>query len=760
MTASKTLIRSFAGGVITPEMHGRLDQVKHQTGLSEAINFRTLPHGPAENRAGFGYVVESGIGATRVCLIPFIYSTTQSMVLEFGHQYVRFHTLGGTLLEAEKTIVSITQAQPGVLEVTGHGYTAGQSVFVSDCLGMTSLNGRVYKVIVVDSNHIYLTDLDGAQIDTNTLPAYTASSGAVARVYQIVSPYSAADLFDLHYTQSADVLTLTHPAYHQRELRRLAATNWQFTALSFTPTIAAPASVTVAAPVASGADTTYTYVATAIAAGTLEESYASPPDDVSNKLTTSGNYNTITPAAVTGAVRYNIYRLLNGLYGFIGQSDGTALIDNNITPDTTRTPPLADPVMGSAGNYPGAVGYFQGRRWFAGTTNDPQRVLATRSGTEGNMTYSIPARDSDRLSFRIAARQANTIRHIVPVEDLVLLTSGGPWVVASAGGPITGATLDARPKGSIGASNVQPLITEGAVLYATDRGNRIREFAYRGDINGGYQGRDASIMAPHYFDRFDTVQMAFTRAPHPTAWFVRSDGALLGLTYVPEHDVAAWHMHTTQGLFESVCSVPEGDEDVLYAVVQREIGNRTVRYIERMHTRLYATQADAFFLDSAVRYEGAPATTISGLHHLEGMTVNALADGAVVRDLVVQNGSITLDDPASKVCVGLQITARFKTLPLAIEAQAGGQGTQKNVNKVWLRVHESSSIFAGPTYAKVRQVKQRTTEPYGSPPGLISDEKSVVLSPEWNSSGEVCVEQVDPLPITVLSMVLEVASGD
>src|SRR5574340_267754 len=523
----KTLTRSYAGGVITPEMHARFDLAKNQTGLAEAVNFVVLPHGPAANRPGLEYTLEVKDSTKATCLIPFVYSTTQSMVLEFGDLYVRFHTQGSTLLEAGLAIAGITQANPGVLNIVAHGYTTGQETYLAGIGGMTALNGRFYKIVVIDANHISLTDLAGVAINTTAMAAFTAG-GTSARVYEIVSPYATADLFDLHFTQSHDVLTIVDTTYQQRELRRLGATNWVFSALAFAPTIAAPAGTTAVATVAVGASTDYFYASTAIASGTLEESYASPSSAAAhNLLTTAGNYNTVTPAAVAGAIRYNIYRLLNGLWGFIGQSDGSAFIDDNITPDTTRTPPLADNVMAAAGDYPDAVGYYQGRRWFAGMVNDPQRTLATRSGTESNMTYTIQTKDSDRLSFKFAARQASAIRHIVPLEDLVLLTSGGVFVVSSANGStITGATIDPRPKGRIGASNVQPVITDASVLYNYDRGNRIREFAYRGDNSGGYTGVDISITVPHYFDKFTTKQMAFTQAPHPTAWFVRSDGVL------------------------------------------------------------------------------------------------------------------------------------------------------------------------------------------------------------------------------------------
>ena len=255
--------------------------------------------------------------------------------------------------------------------------------------------------------------------------------------------------------------------------------------------------------------------------------------------------------------------------------------------------------------------------------------------------------------------------------------------------------------------------------------------------------------------------MAYSKAPLPLVWFVSSNGKLLGLTYVPEQQIGAWHQHDTAGLFESVAVVAEGNEDVLYAVVQRTINGSSVRYIERMASRQFVDQEDAFFVDCGLTYDGAAADTITGLDHLEGETVSILADGAVHPQRVVTGGSITLDVEASTVQIGLPIEADLQTLPVAAMLKDGsyGQGHVKNVNKVWLRVYRSSGIFVGPQFDNLTEAKQRTTESYGSPPALKTDELCITISPSWSNGGQVCVRQSDPLPLTVISMTAEVVLG-
>ena len=682
--AGKLLTRSFAGGEITPELYGRVDLGKFQTGLSVCRNFIALPHGPVTRRPGTKLVREVKTSAKFTRLIPFAFSVDQTMVLEFGDQYIRFHTNGGTLM----------------------------------------------------------------------------SGGSP---YEISSPFLEAHLRDLHFTQSADVLTLTHPSYGIRELRRLGATSWSLTSVSFAPTIATPTGVTATATVAGGsALVSMSYVVTSLADNGVDESLASSPASCTNNLTTLNNYNTITWTAVTGAARYNVYKLTGGVYAYIGQASGTTFKDDNILGDSVKIPPEDIIELNSAASkYPSTVAYHEQRRWFAGTDEKPQTLFATRTATESNMTSSIPSQADDAIEVRLAAQQQNRIRHLVPLSDLIALTAGGEWRVFNQGAEaITPTSISIKPQGYAGANNVQPVVTSGSILYVQAQGSRIREVAYKWESNA-YSSVDMSIMSPHMFNGYTIVDLAFSRAPDQIAWAVRNDGTLLGMTYVPEHQVYAWHRHDTDGTFEAVCTVSEANEDAVYVIVNRTIGGTTKRFVERLQTRFFSALEDAYMVDCGLTYDGSPVTTISGLGHLNGKTVNILADGAVHPQRVVASGSITLERAASKVHVGLPIEADIRTLPVASEAaQAAAQGLQKNVNKVHLRIFESSGIKAGPTFTKLTTYPSRSvSDPYGSPPALRTGEVDLVVNPLWGTDASLCVRQSEPLPLTILSMTLEVATG-
>lgn len=678
---TKSYKASFNGGELTPEFFGQIGDAKFQTGLATCRNFVVKPQGPIENRAGFEFVCEVKESGKAVRLLPFTYSTTQTMVLELGAGYFRFHTQGATLLD-----------------------------------------------------------------------------GGVP--YEIVNPYAEADLFDIHTTQSGDVLTLVHSNYPPLELRRLGAANWTLVPITFTPTILPPGGVT-ASPDSVRSGVEMRYVVTALSPDGLTQSVASEEATCNNNIFAVGAYNTISwsaPAgAETGVTQYMVYKYVGGNYGYIGRTANLQLTDDNIAPDLSLTPPRYDPLAQSPGNFPSATSYYEQRRVFGGTINAPQKIWMTRSGTESDMSYSLPTRDDDRIAFRIAALKANTVRHVVPLADLLLLTSSTIFRITSVNtDALTPSSISAKPQAHVGASNVQPCLINSNLIYAAARGGHMREMSYSRDANG-YASGDLSLRATHLFDDDELVDMAYAEAPMPIVWAVSSSGKLLGITYVPEQQVGGWHQHDTDGAFESCAVVAEGREDVLYVVVRRQIQGTSRRYIERLASRKFKNPADGFFVDSGSTYRGAPTSTISGLTWLEGKTVSILADGAVHPRRVVTAGAVTLDNPASIVHVGLPITADAKTLPLAAQVDAAyGQGRVKNVNKVGLRVYRSSGVFAGPSVERLVQFKQRTTEPYGQAPMLKTDEIEIDVRPDWESDASIIIRQSDPLPITITSMTMEV----
>ena len=413
-------------------------------------------------------------------------------------------------------------------------------------------------------------------------------------------------------------------------------------------------------------------------------------------------------------------------------------------------------------SFPSAVSYFQQRRVFAGTSIKPLQVWMTKTGTESNLSYSLPIKDDDRISFKLASREASMIQHIVPLNKMILMTGSAEWNVNTLNTDyLTPTSISVSPQSYIGSSMVQPVIANNSLIYAAARGGHVRELAYNWQANGYITG-DISIRSSHLFDGKKVMDMCLQKSPFPVVWCVSSDGSLLGLTYLPEQNIGAWHKHTTDGVVESITTVTEQDDDILYAVIKRTVQGRSVRHIERMRPRKTTTQKDYFFMDGGLTYRGTPVGAVSGLSALEGKTVQILADGNVMPKTVVSSGSVNLPDgiEASVISVGLPIDYSITTLPLAFQIDAAmGQGRNKNIGKVWLRVYGSSAISAGRYGGKMYEYKQRTTEVFSQPNRPKTGVVEINIDGQWDDDGLIQIKQENPLPLTVLSMTAEFSVG-
>ena len=581
--------------------------------------------------------------------------------------------------------------------------------------------------------------------------------------YEVENPYLEADLPLIKYSSDGDVITFVHKNYPPSELTRISNLNWTFTPVEFVSKTLAPASCSVVATSPTpGVPKKFRYAATALNSLGYEESPKSPDSNiVNNDLTITGNFNTISWDPVDGAIRYNVYKYAGGTFAFIGQTAGTSFVDDNIIADLSRTIPINDVNLTTPGNYPSAVGYHDQRRFFANTEREPTNVWATQSSSPYNMAYSIPSQDSDSIRFRIIGR-SNGIRHISALQDLVFLTASTEWRInTSSDAALSASNLTVRSQSQNGASEVQPVQINNYLLYEQAQGGHVREMTFQWQTQA-YDSNDISLLAPHLFDNLKIKDMAFSHAPYPINWVVSSNGNLLGLTYVPEQKISAWHRHTTKdGLFESCCTVTEGNEDPLYVIVKRTFLNGTVkRYVEISSSRFFTDQANCFFVDSGLSYSKMiPATVFTGLDHLEGETVSILADAVVQIPQKVVNGTITLQQPALKVHAGLPITADLKTLPTYFQDQVFGQSRVKNINKTWLRVFDSREFSAGPNQDKMTLIRTNDLPELGQPKPLFTGEIELVLEPDYNQEGQILIRQSEPLPLTVVYIATEVVIG-
>lgn len=509
------------------------------------------------------------------------------------------------------------------------------------------------------------------------------------------------------------------------------------------------------------AELSHTYQVTAVDIDGLE-TLPSEEVSVTNNLLVDGASNLVKWSPIAGATRYKVYKKKNGLFGFMGAVEHVegavdfSFVDSNlanIAPDLGITPPRFDDTL-SGTDHPGAVAHFEQRRVLAGSLAFPQRLWMTRTGTENDLSLHIPLLDDDRILLDVASREAETIRHIVPMAQLILLTDATEYRLTPVNSDaITPTSVAVRAQSYVGANGVQPVVVNNTLVFAAARGGHLREMGFQSEA-GSFVTGDLSLRASHLFDGFTISDLCFSKAPHPVVWAVSSSGDLLGLTYSPEESVGAWHVHELGGVVETCTSVQEGENDNLYLVVKRTINDNEVRYIECLTFEKPATFADNFFVDCGVTKTGA-LTTVTGLDHLEGEDVVALVDGVVVSGLTVASGQVTLPlASVAKVQIGLPMRAYLETLPLIMQIEGFGTGNTKNDDMAFVRVLDSCQFQVGPAGGQLV-----TRMPDLSNTEARTAKVRVTVMPKWDEDGRLLLQQSLPLPLTIVGVTIAATPG-
>jgi len=668
-------------------------------------------------------------------------------------------------IDSQNLTVNLTDESNNSYSNCPYTYVEGESLTIT--INSEQKDFVIIKAVISVSDSLYTSDYTEylvESIDTiNNKISIVKKSDYLKReqIVETSTPYLEADLFDLKYGQNADVLTICNRNYPPKELSRTSHYNWDLNNVVTSAQISPPTNVTAAWTGSTSQNTTtYYYMVTAVENGSYEESIGSTVASAVGHLESSwatSEWMTITWDEVVGATEYNIYRSVNGIYGFIGTSADTSFKDTKIEPDLTATVPIQkDPFENN--NYPSCVNYFQQRKLFGCLKNDPQTLVMSQTGTDSNFNISRPLNASDAITIKLYEREVNEVRHLVGLNDLIVLTSGAEWKLTGSDGTMSAANPPScTPQSYYGCSNIQPCISGNMVLFVQGGGSVIRDLGYE-YVSDSYNGDELTIFATHLFENKQIVDMAYSKEPYRILWCVMSDGSLNALTYNKKQEVAGWHRHETKGEFESVAVIREGFEDVAYFVVKRKIGNTTKRFIERMHTRLLNNVQDGFFVDCGLKGSfDEPISTITGLSHLEGEYVTALADGGVEENLKVQSGQITLNQPASNVVVGLPYEFELETLNIEGE---NTHGLKKLITEVNIKIDKSREDFYVVGQNGVAIQNPRSKESIDDSNLLITGDVPAYPFADYTENASVKIKQNKPLPLTITSISAVVTLDD
>ena len=551
-------------------------------------------------------------------------------------------------------------------------------------------------------------------------------------------------------------------------------------------------------------------------------------------LTASSN-----PLTDPNFVAFRVYRGRANLFGWVGDSAGGSVstnffIDDVENPDYTLPPPQGlNPFQ--TGEYPNSVTYFADRRAFGGTSGNASTVrpwfffLSAASDYSNFDQHYIP-QPADALVEALTARKKEVIRSVVGVKSkLFVFSNSAVWGVGGTNeSPIAPDNVDAGVEVDIGADWNQPLVVGGHILYVRDKGTGVRAIQFDWQ-RGGFASSDLSICAEHLVLGHAVADWCVVEDPWNLVWIVRDDGLLLSLTYAPDDQLWAWGQHqlvvanqpstgygVPSGIVQSVCSIPEGDEDVLYLAVQGcaavpfngattyRVGDLVVSgghfflsktagnvgntppsdgssdthwsgtttpvgpaWICRLSTRLITTLKRPACVDAYVEFDGSyaptdqvggsPGENLAGLAHLEGQQVMVQYDNATDTAAADTFGPYLVTGGFIVAAPPTRACSRvFVGLGYNCELELldlpDGRTKRKVVTEVGLEVIGGGVLQAGQSLADTLKPSKVMK------PG--ADLLRVTVAGSWNTGGRAALRQTNPLPVTVVGVTREVDAGD
>ena len=794
MARVSSIITNFRAGEISPKLEGRIDLQKYNEAAQTLNNMLVYPSGGVTRRPGTFFAGRSKDGG-KVRLMNFEFSDEQAYVLEMGANYIRFYKDGGLLTETAKTITAITKANPAVVTSNGHSFSNGDRVFIKSVAGMTELNNQEFTVANTATNTFELSGVNSTGFTTYS------SGGTAGKIVEVTTTYSATEVFELNHTQSADIVYLAHKSHEPAKLTRTTATSFTIGDIDFvdgpyldendtTTTLYASAqtgsgiTITASADLFTSADVGRYIRFREVLEVHYDEweaskSYANNVKvrfnghvykHTTGSTQTSGN----TPpvhlegSEVYGALTWTYQHDANGyvvITGFTSATSVTATVKTNAIGIST----LPEHAVGSSNatklwslgafngdqGFPRAVGFYEQRLYFAGTTGQPQTIFGSVSADFENHTPGIL--DDDAVNLTIASDSVNVIRHLLPARFLQILTTSSEFTLSGGTGsqPVTPTNVNVLRETTFGTSDIRPVRAGNSTILIQKGQEKVKEITFNLDTDG-LLGIDLTILADH-IPRGGLTDMVWQQEPELILWFVHSDGRLVGLTYDRANAAVGWHDHAIggSGIVESITAIPSGAEDQVYVSVKRTINGSTVRHIEFIKTIEFGDNvADAFFVDSGLTYDSTATSTITGLNHLEGEVVSILADGATHPDRTVSAGAITLDRTASKVHVGYSYSSTVETLRLEAGADDGvAQGKIKRIHGVTARFFNTVGAELGPDTDNLDRLPFRDSSmAMDKAVPLFTGDKEIYFPSGYETDARVVVRQSQPLPMTVLAI--------
>lgn len=572
----------------------------------------------------------------------------------------------------------------------------------------------------------------------------------------LVVPWAIEDIPTFDYIQSADTIIVTHEDYEPRQIQRTSDTDWTITTVAlvnipqFDFNDASSPTPTNNIQRINFASQNFGDRYKISLNGILTDEIVFASSNGANRndiadalqaLPNTGNTG-ISVATVTSLDTYDIT--------FSGDSANnwdeltvTPVFTKSTSFEVTTTVTQSgaarseDTWSGTRG-WPRTCTFHEGRLWFGGSLSRPSTIWGSVVNDPFNFDVGR-SRDDEGITATLATDQVNAINAIISNRSLQIFTSGAEFYVPAS--PITPETVAVKPQTNLGSKRVRPIITEGLTLFLQRTGRALYQFQFVDEFQSN-EAKSLSVMSPHLIN--NPIQLATQKGTSSEdanyVYILGDNGELTVFNLLTFEGVQAFTRVNTTGTIKSVAVV----DDEVYYLVEREINSSTVFYIERNN--------DDLNTDSSVQGTGLASDTLTGLDHLEGETVEVKADGAVQPPEVVSSGQITISREADTIEAGLQYRPSIRTMPFNVNLNDGPHAAQKKrILRAAIRLFESNGVTVNGYQLADRTIGQ---DQFDAP--IPQSEYKRIFLHGWSLEASVLISQDAPMPMTILSIDLEV----
>ncbi len=560
-----------------------------------------------------------------------------------------------------------------------------------------------------NTEQVYLLALSDAKLDVYRDDVHVAG---------IATPWTAVQLDQINWVQSADTLLIVHPDIPPKKITRTSDTAWALNDWTFVDE-----NNRIYQPHHKFADDAVTLT----------------PSATTGAITLTASADVFTASHV--GARFRLIDKEVEITSFTSATLVQATVKETLN-GTAATKDWEEQSFSATRGWPVAICFHQDRLIIGGSRDLPNRLWMSKSGDLYNFDLGTGL-DDESIEFALLADQVNAIRAVFSGRHLQIFTSGAEWMVS--GEPLTPGNVQLNRQTRIGSPidrTIPPRDVDGATLFIPRDGAGLREFLFA-DVEQAYQSNDMATLAPHMIGQpVDLDYHSSKRQLH----VVDVNGTISTVTIFRAEQVTAWSQQVTDGAFRSL-SVADNQ---VYVVVERN----GAWFLERFD--------DAYHTDGALTgTSGAPQDTWSGLDHLNGLIVAILADNAVHPTQIVNAGAVTLETVASSVEIGLPFNHLIEPLPPMVQTQGGGSlGARLRPVAFTFRLYESHALRldSGRGFQEI-PFKRLGNGVLDSAPSAYTGDRTIRAF-GWRESGTEPLWTIThdaPLPFTLLSVAAELS---